>query len=58
MPADLHIYSAVGMGPFFYLGLRETEQAADLAIWDRVTLNQLPGVALCDVEPLAQFGES
>ena len=39
--------------PFLYLGFREAEQAADLAVWDRVTLDQLSSVAFGDVEPLA-----
>ena len=43
--------------PVLYLGFREAEQAADLAVWDGVPLDQLSGVAFGDVEPLAQLGE-
>jgi hypothetical protein len=45
------------MGPFLNLGFGKAEQTADFAVWDRVPLDQLSGVALGDVEPLAQFGE-
>src|SRR6185437_3130767 len=57
MPGDLRCCWSVGVGPLLYLGFREAEQATDLAVWDRVTLDQLSGVAFGDVEPLAQFGE-
>jgi hypothetical protein len=45
------------MRPFLYLGFRESEKAADLAVWDRVSLDQFPGVAFGDIEPFAEFGD-
>jgi hypothetical protein len=57
MVDDLRRCGSSRVRPLFYLGFREAQETPDLTIWNRVTLNELSGVAFGDVKPLAQFGE-